>query len=74
MPLIFGKNFVEHGGHAEGVAECAALSVLFGVMEVAAEKYADGYVLKVLPGYRRLEWTGNLERIRDVVEEVVKHV
>lgn len=74
MPLIFGENFVEHDGHAESVEKCAALSVLFGVMEVAAERFADGYVLKVRPGSRRLEWTGELQKIKEVVEEVVKHV
>ena len=74
MSLIFGKNFVVHDGHAESAERCAALSVLFGVMEVAAEKYADGYSLKVSPGYRLLMWKGDLEQIKNVVEEVAKHV
>ncbi len=72
--VLIGKNFIEHRGHAESAEKCAALSVLFGVMEVAAEKYADGYVLKVSPGYRRLEWMGDLGKIKDVVEEVIEHV
>ena len=72
--MVFGKNFVEHDGHAESVERCAALSVLFGVMEVAAEKYADSFTLVVSDGYRRLEWRGDIERVRAVVEEVSRHV
>ena len=43
-------------------------------MEVAAEKYADSFTLVVSDGYRRLEWRGDIERVRAVVEEVSRHV
>ncbi len=72
--LVFGTNFVEHSGHAESAEKCTALSVLFGVMEVAAEMFADSFTLTVSDGYRRLEWKGDIERVRAVVEEVSRHV
>ncbi|MEA5034227.1 hypothetical protein [Cloacibacillus evryensis] len=71
--MTFTENSVSHTGHADTPERCAFYSTLMGIMEVAADMYADEYTLHVKDGERSLFWTGDLEKIKRVVEEVSIH-